>query len=93
MDREKAIILFKQCKSGQIFDLEVPLDITANEFVLAMNSAYRLNIDTSDIKNCFLSAENPIVLLRGNKTLAEFGVRNGTVINFSGQEKTDGKQI
>lgn len=93
MGREKAIILFRLAKSGKVFDLEVPLDITANEFVLAMNSAYRLNINTSDIKNCYLSAENPIVLLRGNKTLAEFGVRNGTVINFTGQESEDGTQI
>ena len=52
MGREKAIILFRLAKSGKVFDLEVPLDITANEFVLAMNAAYRLNINTSDIKNC-----------------------------------------
>lgn len=82
MSKEKAIILFRLGRDGQVYDLEVPLDITANEFVLAMNSAYKLNINTSDIKNCYLSAENPIVLLRGNKTLAQFGIRNGTLINY-----------
>lgn len=82
MSREKAIIIFHRKSNGAALDLEVPLDITANELVFALNSALNLNINTADIKNCYFSAENPIVLLRGNKTLAEFGVRNGTVINF-----------
>ena len=57
--------------------------ITANEVVNALSSAYSLDIDSSDIKNCYLKAENPIALLKGNKTLAEFGIRNGSVINFT----------
>ena len=32
---------------------------------------------------CYLKSENPIALLRGNKTLAEYGIRNGTLINFT----------
>ena len=80
---QKAIIVFNLCRKNRSFDLEVPLNITANEFVNALNTAYDLQIKTSDIKNCYLKAENPIALLRGNKTLAEFGVRNGTQINFT----------
>ena len=57
--------------------------ISANDLVNALNTAYELGIDTSDIKNCYLKAENPIALLKGNKTLAEFGLRNGSVINFT----------
>lgn len=83
MDRNKAIIIFNIIKQGKSMDLEIPLDITANELVNALNTAYDLNIDTSDVKNCYLKSERPIALLRGNKTLAEFGVRNGTVINFT----------
>lgn len=83
MDREKAIIIFKMSKRNQEVDLEVPLNITANELVIALNTAYALDIDVSDIKNCYLKAENPIALLRGNKTLEEYGIRNGTVINFT----------
>ena len=64
-------------------DLEIPLNISANELVIALNTAYELGIDTSDIKSCYLKAERPIVLLKGNKTLAEFGIRNGSVINFT----------
>ncbi len=64
-------------------DLEIPLHITANELVIALNSAYNLKIDTSNIKNCYLKSENPIALLRGNKLLSEYGIRNGSIINFT----------
>lgn len=83
MDKETAIIILNITKRNFTVDLEVPLDISANDLVNALNTAYKLGIDTSDIKNCYLKAENPIALLKGNKTLAEFGLRNGSVINFT----------
>lgn len=83
MNKDTAIIVFNIIKRNFTVDLEVPLDISANDLVNALNTAYELNIDTSDIKNCYLKAENPIVLLKGNKTLAEFGLRNGSIINFT----------
>ena len=79
----KAIIIFNICKRNLQYDLEIPLDISANDLVIALNNAYDLGIDVSDVKNCYLKAENPIVLLKGNKLLLDFGVRNGTVINFT----------
>lgn len=79
----KAIVIFRIHKSNLETDLEIPLDITANDLVNALNSAYELGIDTSDMKNCYLKAENPIALLKGNRLLSEFGVRNGTIINFT----------
>lgn len=79
----KAIVIFKIHKSNLETDLEIPLDITANDLVNALNSAYELGIDTSDMKNCYLKVENPIALLKGNRMLSEFGVRNGTIINFT----------
>lgn len=83
MAKETAIIIFNIVKRDITTDLEIPLDISANELVVALNAAYELNIDTSDIKNCYLKAENPIALLRGDKTLAEFGLRNGSIINYT----------
>lgn len=83
MNKDTAIIIFNIIKRNFTVDLEVPLDISANDLVNALNTAYQLGIDTSDIKNCYLKAENPIALLKGNKTLAEFGLRNGGVINFT----------
>ena len=83
MNRDIAIIVFNIVKRQISVDLEVPLNITANELVVALNTAYELGIDTSNIKNCYLKAENPIALLRGNKTLSEYGIRNGSVITFT----------
>ena len=82
MNREKAVIIFKILNRKQSFDLEIPLSISANDLVLALNSAYELGIDTSNIKNCYLKAERPITLLKGNKSLENFGVRNGTIIYY-----------
>lgn len=79
----RAVIIFKNHRKNTELDLDIPLDISANDLVFALNSAYNLEIDVTDVTNCYLKAENPIVLLKGNKTLAEFGVRNGTVINFT----------
>ncbi len=83
MNNEVAVIIFNVLKRNFSVDLEVPLNISANELVIALNTAYDLGIDTQDIKNCYLKAENPIALLKGNKTLSEFGLRNGSVINFT----------
>ena len=83
MGKDKAIVIFNYIKKNKSVDLEVPLDITATDLVIALNTAYDLGIDTTNIKNCYLKAENPIALLRGNKTLAEYGIRNGSIINYT----------
>lgn len=83
MNRDKAVVIFRLPKRKQEVDLEVPLNITANDLIIALNTAYSLGINTNDIQSCYIPAENPIVLLRGNRTLAEFGVRNGTVLEFT----------
>ena len=83
MAKEKAIIIFKCEKRNIEADIEIPLDITANEFVIALNTAYDLNIDISDIKKCYLKAENPIALLKGNRKLSDFNVHNGTIVYYT----------
>ncbi len=83
MNRDVAEVIFMITSKNKSLNLEIPLSISANELVLALNQTYELNIDTTDIKNCYLKAENPIALLRGNKTLQEFGIRNGSVIYFT----------
>ncbi len=83
MNKEKAIIIFNNCVQNMSADIEVPLDITAMELVAGLNTAYELGINTADIKSCYLRAENPIALLRGDKTLAQYGIHNGSIINFT----------
>ena len=83
MNREKALVIFMHKKKNIGVDLEIPLYITANDLVVALNNAYGLDIDASNIKNCYLKSERPIVFLKGDKTLAEFGIRNGSIISYT----------
>lgn len=83
MNREIATIVFQAPKKKINIDLEIPLTISANDLVVGLNDAYNLDIDISDIKNCYFKAENPIALLKGNKPLSEFGIRDGSVIMFT----------
>ena len=83
MNREIATIVFQAPKKKINIDLEIPLTISANDLVVGLNDAYNLDIVISDIKNCFFKAENPIALLKGNKPLSEFGIRDGSVIMFT----------
>lgn len=82
MKKEKAIIIFNNRKENTAVDIEIPLDITAAELLFGLNAAYRLDLDLSDIKKCYLKSENPIALLKGNKTLGQYGIRNGSIINY-----------
>jgi hypothetical protein len=63
-------------------DIEVPLDISAGELCSALFDTYckGKNIDSN---RRFLRSERPIALMRGDRTLREYGVRNGTVINIT----------
>lgn len=83
MEKESAVVIFKMWNTNKTVDLRIPLNITANELVIALNTAYHLGIDTTHVQNCYLKAENPIALLKGNRRLYEFGIRNGTVIHFT----------
>lgn len=80
MEKETIIIRFRY--ADKEIDLDIPTSITAKEFIVAVNEAYHLGIDISDIKSCHLQAENPIALVKGNKRLSEFGFHNGTIVYF-----------
>ena len=79
----KAIIILKIHSRKETYDIEVPLDISANDLVIALNQAFNLGIDTDDILNCFLRMESPIALLKGEKLLQEYGMRNGSIIHIT----------
>ncbi len=75
---EKIIMMFKH--NGQSVDIEVPKNITANELIFGLNNGFSLNIDLDNPDECYMRAENPIALIKGEKTLDELGLRNGTTI-------------
>jgi len=82
MEQDHIVIIFHNHKNEQQQDLEVPLDISANELIIGLNQGFQLGIDVSDMAACFLRAENPIAFLKGSKTLKEYGLHNGTVIHY-----------
>lgn len=79
---DTAIVEFKDMIKGTETEIEIPLSITANDLILALNDTFSLGMNTDDIFSCYLVAENPIAFLRGNKTLQEFGLRNGSNIIY-----------
>lgn len=80
---DKIVVIFNLIRKSISVDIEIPIDITTRELLIGLNYAFDLDIDTSDIKKCYLKAENPIALLRGNKLLREYGLRNGSIINYT----------
>ena len=78
---ERAVIILKIPGRVDDIDLDVPLDIAAFELISGLNEAYDLGIDMDIESNCHLSSESPVALLRGSKTLREYGIRNGSVIH------------
>ncbi|BCN32354.1 hypothetical protein [Anaeromicropila herbilytica] len=83
MESNSIEVVFYIHKREKKYNLEIPVSITINELVFALNQSFDLGINTEQITNCYLKAENPIVLLKGNKSVMDFGLRNGSIINFT----------
>ncbi len=84
---DKNIVITVSAVGGSFSkDLEVPLDISAFELCEALYSSYFPEFLGKPEKYC-LRAERPVAFLRGDKTLREFGLRNGSVINIVGTEE------
>lgn len=82
MRADTAIITVHILSTGLSMDIEVPLDISAGELCEAVYRTF-FPEESDDIQHYYLKAERPIMLLRGSKTLREFGVRDGSVINIT----------
>lgn len=80
--KNRVIVTLKDHRSGDIQDIEVDLDITAHELFVGLNTAFGWGCSVQDSNDCYLTAENPIALLRGSSLLRNFGLRDGTIIHF-----------
>lgn len=76
---DRAVIQFMY-RNGEKKDIDVPLDISAAELIRALNAAFSLGIPDAGMKDAYFKAENPIALIKGEKTLKELGVYTGTFI-------------
>lgn len=80
---DRAVVTLNLVKRHQMYDIDVPLDINAAELLEGISQAFNLGMDTEDSANCYVKTENPIALLHGRKTLREYGIMNGSIINFT----------
>lgn len=83
MKSDRAVVTLNLMRRGETREMDVPLDINASELLEAINSAYQLGLDVSDSSECFVKAENPIALMHGRKTLGDYGIMNGSIINIT----------
>lgn len=84
MDRmkETAVVEFINAENMSCKELEIPLDISADEMLEAVIQAFHLQAEPIEKSNGCLIAENPIAFLHGRKTLREYGIRNGSFIIY-----------
>ena len=78
---DKVVVILKRAKNDPGIDVEIPTNISANELIYGLNQGFSLGINMDNPRECFLRAENPIALLRGEKSVKEFGIRNGSTIH------------
>lgn len=83
---ETAIVEFVNNKTRKNIELEIPLSITANELIIALNHAFGLGMDIDNIFDCYLVADRPMAFLKGNKKLKDFNIRNGSLIIYKGND-------
>lgn len=83
--RDNIIMIFKNNVTGISMDIEVPKTITANDLIYGLNKGLEMGININDASECYLCAKNPRVLVKGNKSLEELGLRNGTTIMYQGR--------
>lgn len=75
----KIILMFHY--SDKTVDVEIPTDITADELIHGLNRGFDLGVDEAN-KDCYMRSENPIALIKGEMTLEELGLRNGTSVFY-----------
>ncbi len=82
MSQNNVIITINLVKEGIKRDLDVPLDISANDLCEALFERY-IPLAQNDMNSYYLKAEKPIALLRGERTLRDYGIRDGSIINIT----------
>ena len=75
--KHTAVIIMHIPDSRLTEDLEIPLHITASELIEALSQIYSLTLD-GEVTDYYLKTDRPKRLVRGARTLEEFGLRDGT---------------
>lgn len=87
MEEHKITVVLDIDDGRIVRDIELPPDINTTELVTALNKAYSLGLTEEEIPGCYLRSENPTALLKGAKTLGEYGLHNASSIYYKRQGK------
>ncbi len=80
--REKIMIVFQRNDTGEVMDLEIPINISITELIFGLNIGLNLGIDMNNPAKCFLRSENPIALLKGEGLVEDYKLHDGSKIIF-----------
>ena len=76
--KETAVVVVHVPNKSVTEDLEIPLYITANDLIEALAAIYQVPFDPDRIFSFYVKCESPKALLRGQTTLSDYGVRDGS---------------
>lgn len=65
-----------QMMTGKSVDIEIPVDISAEDLIRALYEALKLPGECPDHIRC----ENPIAMLQGDVPVSYFGIRDGSIL-------------
>ncbi len=82
--KNRALVVVKNRMDGTERDFDIPLDISLNDFILALSSIYGVDLGEEKMGRRHLSVENPVTLMKGNRLLREYGLRDGSIIHLMG---------
>ena len=74
----KGITVIMHGDNGAVQDIYIPLDVTADALLVALNGAYRAGKRSA----VALRTENPLAYLCGNTRVEDVGLHDGTDIYF-----------
>ena len=77
---EKIVAILEIGHEGKYADIEIPLDITANQLIEILNSVYFLEKEKEAGGISGFYCQRPAVFLKGDRKLSEFGLRNGVLL-------------
>ena len=63
-------------------DVEVPLNITCDELIHALNLGIGLGLDERNTASYRLTASNPPILIGGAKAIEEIGLLEGAILTL-----------
>lgn len=80
---KRVVIRLNLAQRHEWHDVDIPLDLNASELLEGLNAAYKLGLSADAVADCYVKAENPVVLMHGKKTLGQYGIMDGSIINIT----------